>query len=237
MARCRASAVCILALQFAFAAALSAQSSTISGNWKKDLEAGLEAKYPLSKQPFLGRRRGDISHVGAVLVVRQPGIVGAASFETAKVNVFRDGKPTKSAGAATSTQTFFDPGDAVYVLEITVKDDSLGLHVLTRDPRDIVYSGTKQRLRYEAWVVFEFPKGQLRTKPFPDVLKTVDEVLVGEADYRSLQTKTVSLGQTPQQVEATLGKPDKIIDLGEKVTYIYKDMKVIFVNGRVVNVE
>lgn len=49
--------------------------------------------------------------------------------------------------------------------------------------------------------------------------------------------KTVSLGQKPDEVVAALGQPEKIVKLGAKQTYYYKDMKVIFVNGKVTDVQ
>ncbi len=49
--------------------------------------------------------------------------------------------------------------------------------------------------------------------------------------------KTVSIGQTPDQVTASLGQPEKIVKLGTKQIYYYKDMKVIFVNGKVSDVQ
>lgn len=49
--------------------------------------------------------------------------------------------------------------------------------------------------------------------------------------------KTVSLGQKPDEVIAALGQPEKIVKLGAKQTYYYKDMKVIFVNGKVTDVQ
>ena len=48
---------------------------------------------------------------------------------------------------------------------------------------------------------------------------------------------TVSLGQTIDQVVAALGSPEKIIDLGAKKTYLYKDLKVIFIDGKVSDVQ
>ncbi len=42
---------------------------------------------------------------------------------------------------------------------------------------------------------------------------------------------------TPDQVQGALGKPDKIVNLGAKQLYIYKDMKVTFVNGKVTDVQ
>ncbi|WP_232298894.1 hypothetical protein [Granulicella tundricola] len=48
---------------------------------------------------------------------------------------------------------------------------------------------------------------------------------------------TVALGQTPAQVTATMGAPAQIIDLGAKQIYKYPDMKIIFVNGKVSDVQ
>jgi hypothetical protein len=47
----------------------------------------------------------------------------------------------------------------------------------------------------------------------------------------------VKLGMTPDQVEAALGKPDKKVTLASKQIYVYKDMKVTFVNGKVSDVQ
>ena len=42
---------------------------------------------------------------------------------------------------------------------------------------------------------------------------------------------------TPDQVTNALGKPDKIVKLTSKQIFIYKDMKVTFVNGKVSDVQ
>jgi hypothetical protein len=47
----------------------------------------------------------------------------------------------------------------------------------------------------------------------------------------------VSIGQTPEQVVAALGEPTKKAKVGTKEIYYYKDMKVIFVNGKVKDVQ
>jgi hypothetical protein len=38
-------------------------------------------------------------------------------------------------------------------------------------------------------------------------------------------------------VLAALGKPDKIVNLGAKQIYVYKDLKVTFLNGKVSDVQ
>jgi hypothetical protein len=49
--------------------------------------------------------------------------------------------------------------------------------------------------------------------------------------------KTLSIGQTIDQVVSNFGQPEKIVKLAAKQIYYYKDMKVTFVNGKVSNVE
>jgi hypothetical protein len=50
-------------------------------------------------------------------------------------------------------------------------------------------------------------------------------------------TPTIAMGQTIDQVTATMGAPQQIIDLGSKKIYKYPDMKVIFMNGQVSDVQ
>ena len=51
------------------------------------------------------------------------------------------------------------------------------------------------------------------------------------------EPQSIEKGQTPDQVKAALGTPDKIVNLGTKQIYVYKDLKVTFVNGKVSDVQ
>jgi hypothetical protein len=48
---------------------------------------------------------------------------------------------------------------------------------------------------------------------------------------------TISLGQSIADVESISGRPDKVIDLGAKKIYVYKDLKITFTDGRVSDVQ
>ncbi|MGH9747297.1 MAG: hypothetical protein ACRD59_14465 [Candidatus Acidiferrales bacterium] len=48
---------------------------------------------------------------------------------------------------------------------------------------------------------------------------------------------TVGIGQSPEEVTAILGQPEKIINLGAKQIYVYKDLKVTFVKGKVTDAQ
>ncbi|HYL79023.1 MAG TPA: hypothetical protein VEU96_32835 [Bryobacteraceae bacterium] len=48
---------------------------------------------------------------------------------------------------------------------------------------------------------------------------------------------TITLDQTIDQVVGALGLPNTIVDLGSKKIYVYKNMKITFLNGRVSDVQ
>jgi len=50
------------------------------------------------------------------------------------------------------------------------------------------------------------------------------------------EPQQIEKGETPDQVKAALGQPDKIINFGSKQIFIYKDLKVTFLNGKVSDV-
>ena len=51
------------------------------------------------------------------------------------------------------------------------------------------------------------------------------------------EPQQIEKGQTPDQVKAAIGVPDKIVNLGPKQIYVYKDIKVTFLNGKVSDVQ
>ena len=48
---------------------------------------------------------------------------------------------------------------------------------------------------------------------------------------------TISMGQSIQDVVASLGQPKQAIDVGPKKIYVYKDLKITFLNGKVSDVQ
>ena len=48
---------------------------------------------------------------------------------------------------------------------------------------------------------------------------------------------SIEKGMTTDQVEAAMGQPEKKVNLGTKQIYYYKDMKVIFLSGKVSDVQ
>jgi hypothetical protein len=50
-------------------------------------------------------------------------------------------------------------------------------------------------------------------------------------------TQNIALGQTIEQVVASMGQPKQIVDLGTKKIYTYPNLKIVFVNGKVNDVQ
>lgn len=65
----------------------------------------------------------------------------------------------------------------------------------------------------------------------------VDPFLLSEQEAATPQTKTLSLGQTIEEVKAAVGQPERILELGEKTVYVYKEMRIVFVAGKVVDIQ
>ena len=51
------------------------------------------------------------------------------------------------------------------------------------------------------------------------------------------QPVTISVGQTIDEVSGTMGTPLRVVDLGPKKIYVYKDMKITFKDGKVSDVQ
>ena len=64
-----------------------------------------------------------------------------------------------------------------------------------------------------------------------------DQQAADQGQQQEAEPQTIEKGQTTDQVQAALGKPEKIVNLGTKQIYIYKDMKVTFLNGKVSDVQ
>lgn len=199
--------------------------------WRKALEESLASTYELSRVSIDSTR---ITKPGSLLVIRKENISGdvAGTLSFAKNKVI-DGKVQQGTAAG----NVFKPGEKVYVRGLYVTDTEVQFSLLSCDMYEVNVHGTTQKTRYQLAVNFVFPKGTLETADAAAVKKVVDEVLATEATVNAVKTATVELGQTPEQVETALGKPETAVKLGAKMTYVYKTMKVIFQDGKVADVQ
>ena len=204
------------------------------------LEEALKSKYELTKT---GIDRVRITQPGTVLVIQKEGISGDLSSDmTFLNNKVRDGQIAQAGGFGAmvqgkKTSRDLKVGDKVYLFKIEAKDDQVRYFIITCDTYDVNVHGSTRQTRYKALLSFELGKGFLDAASADSVKKVVDTVIAPETEVKEGSTKSVELGQTPEQVQAILGRPDKIVNLGAKKIYVYKDIKVVFVDDKVADVQ
>ena len=59
----------------------------------------------------------------------------------------------------------------------------------------------------------------------------------GQQAQQQAEPQTIQMGMTTDQVQNALGQPTKVVNLGPKQIYVYKDLKVTFFGGKVVDVQ
>jgi len=214
--------------------------TTASGGDRNALEDALKSKYELTKT---GIDRVRITQPGTVLVIQKEGISGDLSSDMSFLNnKVHDGKVAQAGGFGATmqgkkTSRDLKVGDKVYLFKIEAKDDQVRYFIITCDTYDVNVHGSTRQTRYKALLSFELGKDFLETANADSVKKVVDTVIAPEAEVKAATTKSVELGQTPEQVEAILGRPDKTVNLGTKKFYVYKDMKIVFVDDKVADVQ
>jgi hypothetical protein len=153
-------------------------------------------------------------------------------------------------------------GDKVYPshIDVNAAKDTVTMGIVECDSCNNVNPPTF----YKADVVFQFAKGQLAKMSAPQVEDTISGLLAideggdqgqggdgnnqgnnqgggggGQAQQQAPppEPQQIEKGQTPDQVKAAIGQPDKIVNLGAKQIYVYKDIKVTFLNGKVADVQ
>lgn len=161
------------------------------------------------------------------------------------------------------TTRLMQVGEKVYPSKIVVDlpKDHVTMSIIACDSCNNVSPTTF----YKADVVFQFAHGSLATTSPSQVEDTIATLLAiddsadqggnnqqggnqqgagngaggGQAQQQSPppEPQQIEKGQTPDQVKAALGTPDKIVNLGSKQIYVYKDLKVTFLNGKVSDVQ
>jgi hypothetical protein len=166
------------------------------------------------------------------------------------------------AGMMKSVSQYMQKGNKVYPLKIEVNLDKakISFQVVSCDSCNGVDPATGMK----GEVVFQFAKGYLERANAGEVEDLIGQVFAISNDDQQAQggdsgqqgnqqasqqapaqqqqeqqaePQTIQLGMSPDQVQGALGKPDKIFNLGAKQIYVYKDVKVTFLNGKVSDVQ
>jgi hypothetical protein len=201
----------------------------------------LKADYPLTKVgiSMLKFDYNRITQQGVTLTVKIPGIYAdIANTQQGIVNTnIENGQATQGKGfmaslSKTGGSRTLNPNETVYVTKLDVKQDAVHFELITAN---VTTLGSGSGTRYRAEVNIHIPDME-SMKP-EDVKKAIDAVLVDSATANAVESKTIKIGMSTDEVKKSLGNPDKIVDLGAKQVYIYKDMKVIFKDFQVSDVQ
>ncbi|HWS17234.1 MAG TPA: hypothetical protein VN223_04430, partial [Candidatus Elarobacter sp.] len=228
------------------------------------LQEQLEAQYPVARITTQGGCT--VTNPQTALALQKPGI-GALPQKTSSTmcaSHYRNGAITKTGfkcnyflNASKQTMVTLEKGDKVFPTKLEVGRDEvkIAFGYCSGDPGQAsVYTGQ---------VVIELPKDSLKT---PDVTQVEDKIAevfnpdggnqqdpAANGDGKSSssgnqpapdntqpvpqEAPSIELGQTMEQVVSALGPPQKKVNLGAKQIYVYKDLKVTFIGGKVADVQ
>jgi len=180
--------------------------------------------------------------------ITQGGLAGAASFfktlnKLGGLNPLANNAAATNASTVAGTTREFVSGEKFWVSRIDTRPDGVTFSLISDPIKD---------QRYHATLRFAFAKGAPISPD--DSASLVSEVLKIDAGNNSqdqsaanqgqqpaaaapAETKTIALGQTRDQVIAAFGVPSKVIQLGPKEIDVFPDMKVTFVQNKVVDVK
>lgn len=186
---------------------------------------------------------GAIKETGIELTVQKRGLISQdnpKAFVVRRSRV-RNGALVTEQSAVGTGFYILKVGERVFVRDIEVDDGDVTFSVFTVDAIEKTGGGGDRNKgnttasRFYAIVSFEFEKPYLSTATPEDIIKAVAPVLA--TSEQATAANTIELGQSPADVERILGKPENVVKLGAKVIYTYKNMKVIFVDGKVADVQ
>jgi hypothetical protein len=158
------------------------------------------------------------------------------------------------------TTKLFAKGDKVYAtkIDVNIEKDTVTMGIVACDK----CNKTDPTTYNKANVVFAFPKGSLAKAGAGEVEDTIGQLLAisedtqqggdqgggqqqggdqgqqqGGGQQQQQEPQSIEKGMTTDQVEAAMGQPEKKVNLGPKQIYVYKDLKVTFLNGKVFDVQ
>jgi hypothetical protein len=250
----------------AFLAAGSFSALTAQAQDAPSLADQLKSQYKLAKVG-IDSSGWSVTQPGTVLVIQKGGILGVPpAYAAIATTTFKDGElhaPNAfTVAMLKQVSRFLAIGEKVYIfkMDVQAKTDKVGFFIVECD----ACNNVQQPATFKALLVFQFPRGYLDKADGSQVLDVINQVLApdaGSADQQQAPqqpvpqeqqspqaapsvdtvpppaTATIQLGQTPDQVKAALGQPEKIVDLSKKQIYVYKDLKITFIDGKVSDVQ
>jgi len=212
----------------------------------EEIKAVVEARYRVTKPGFFG----DFKEVGSVLVVQKEGLRANRPSKIFAPNVIVGHQIATVGGGDLPLGGKIEPdlkiGDRLHLYGVQTGDDFIELDTFTVNTYVVAGSGTRGPTPLQASTRFRYEGGLAAVT----ASRVMDDIHAwfreeGEAGPAALPrtegdagaTRTVRSGQTPEDVVAILGAPGKIFILGAKTVFVYRDIKVIFIDGKVADAE
>jgi hypothetical protein len=206
-----------------------------------------------------------VVEAGTVLTLNKGGVLGVPYDNMVFCpSHYQDGtlKPpnTMCKLSVAKVSKYINSGEKVYVtkIEIIQKDEKVIFSIVECDSCNNVQSASQMKSQ----IVFHYPKGYLEGgADAGQVGDIIGQVLTPAADSGGDQQQaaapadqgqqqqvaapaaaaappaSVEIGMTPDQVVGILGQPEKVLNIGPKQIYVYKDIKVTFLNGKVADAQ
>lgn len=196
------------------------------------LRADLESCY----KPTIVDRLGFLKESGSVLIVRREGLRADRPGAFNRPNVIRGGEVAETGGGTLPLGGGLDGrlkvGERLRLYGVRADESGLELELATVSTFGV--TGSRSPISLQALVRFDYDAG-LASLTSRRVLDDVAAWLASENAVRS--ARTVRQGQSMEEVVSILGEPEKKVVLDAKTVFIYRDMKLIFREGRLADLE
>ena len=222
-----------------------------------EMKSTVESRYKLTVPGFLG----NFKETGSVLVVQKEGLRADRPRSNFKPTVIKVGQVIIAGGGDLPLGNNVDgnlkSGDRLYLYGVRSGDDYVELLLFTVNAFIITGSGTKGPIPLQASTRFQYDGGlaavtakqvmedigvwfktdggtneNAKSAAVKDEAKATDK-----AESGNMATSIVQLGQTPEEVIAILGAPDKRILVGSKTVFVYTKLKLVFIDGKLMDAE
>ncbi len=214
---------------------------------RDEAASAVTSRYRITTPAFLG----GFKEIGSVLTPHREGLRVNRPSKAFEPNVVRNRELARAGGGDLPLgvrDSALKPGERLYLYGISTSDDYVQLDLYT--VATYVVPGVRGATPLQASVRFQYDGG-LAGVTTQKLLDDIGEWLAAEGEAPSAAesrpapeprpagaaTGTIRLGQTPEEVTAILGPPEKQILLGAKTIFIYRGLKVVFVDGKVVDAE
>jgi len=223
-------------------------AATSSAATRNEAESAVKASYRITTTSLLG----DFKGIGSVLTPRREGLRANRPSKAFKPNVIRDRQLAVAGGGdlplGKAHGGALKPGERLYLYGVDMGDDYVQLDLFT--VATYVLTGIRGPTPLQASVRFQYDGG-LAAVTTRQLLADIGEWLAVEGEPLPAAggtrpaaepragggAATIRLGQTPEEVTAILGPPEKQILVGAKTIFLYRNLKVVFVDGKVVDAE